>query len=213
MVFEFEPGKILMALGGDLFKKIRSYEMLELLRMDFEKGVKVVLLEVTLFPGVTLEDIKWPKNVKVTVLTQVGDKYIMIFTFKAPNRMFKKLINKAQADVVWTTPTKYKDGKGTLACIGNEDELKKILKGMNLFGTVKNISYHRAIYQEHNILSVLTDKQKKILLAAKKLGYYDYPRKIDTAGLAAKVGISKATVVEHLRKAEIRIMGNILAGY
>jgi predicted DNA binding protein len=187
--------------------------MLELLRMDFEKGVKVVLLEVTLFSGVTLEDIKWPKNVKVTVLTQVGEKYIMIFTFKAPNRLFKKLISKSQADVIWTTPTKYKDGKGTLACIGNEDELKKILKGMKLFGKVKNVSYHRAVYQEHNILSVLTDKQKEILLAAKKLGYYDYPRKIDTAGLAAKVGISKATVVEHLRKAEGRLMGNILAGY
>jgi hypothetical protein len=213
MIFEFEPGKMLMALGGDLFKKIQSFEMLELLRMDFEKGVKVVLLEVTLYPGVTLENLKWPKNMKVTVLTQVGDKYIMIFTIKAPNRMFKKIISKSQADVVWTTPTKMENGKVTFACIGNEEELKKILKGIKFLGKVKNISYHRAVYQEHNILSVLTDKQKEILLAAKKHGYYDYPRKINTAGLAAKVGVSKATVVEHLRKAEGRLMGNILAGY
>ena len=213
IIIDFEPGKMIMAIGGNLFTQIQSFEMLELLRMDFEKGVKVVLLEVTLYPSVTLKDLKWPKNMKVTVLTQVGDKYIMIFTIKAPNRMFKKLISKAQSDVVWTTPTHMRDGKLKFACIGNEDELKKVLKGLKLFGKVKNISYHKAVYQEHNILSVLTDKQKEILMAAKKLGYYDYPRKIDTAGLAAKVGVSKATVVEHLRKAEGRLMGNILAGY
>ena len=82
-----------------------------------------------------------------------------------------------------------------------------------MFGTVKNITYRRAIYQEHNVLSVLTDKQKAILLAAKKHGYYDYPRKINSEQLAKKVGVSKATVVEHLRKAEGRLMANILAGY
>jgi predicted DNA binding protein len=101
----------------------------------------------------------------------------------------------------------------TLSCIGEEDQLKKIQKVMGLFGKISNIRYHKAVYEEHNLLSVLTDKQREILLAAKKHGYYDYPRKIDTAGLAEKVGVSKATVVEHLRKAEGRLMGNILAGY
>ena len=62
------------------------------------------------------------------------------------------------------------------------------------------------------MLSVLTDKQREIIIAAKHSGYYDYPRKIDAGGLAAKMGASKATVVEHLRKAEGRLMGNILAG-
>ena len=84
---------------------------------------------------------------------------------------------------------------------------------MGLFGKVYNIRYHKAVYQEHNMLSVLTDKQREIILAAKREGYYDYPRKINTKELAEKVGVSKATVVEHLRKAEGRLMANILAGY
>jgi hypothetical protein len=213
MVFQFEPGLIMQKLQGNMLEHIEGFELLELLKMDFEKGVKVMLLEFTLKPGSKMDDIKWPKNFKLTILGEHENKYIMIISARAPNKLFKRLINKAKTDVIWTTPTNYRNGIATLSCIGEAEELKKVVKGLNLFGTVKNISYHKPVYQDHNVLSILTDKQKEIIIAAKRFGYYDYPRKIDTAGLAAKVGVSKATVVEHLRKAEGRLMGNILAGY
>ena len=213
MIWEFEPGKILRKLQGNMLEHIKEFELLELLRMDFEKGVKVMLLELTLRPGSKLEDVKWPTNFKLTVLGHNEDKYIVIATAHAPGKLFKSLLNKVKTDVIWTTPTHWRNGKMTMACIGEGDEFKKILKGMKLFGTVKNISYHKAVYQERNVLSLLTDKQKEIIIAAKRYGYYDYPRKIDAGGLAKMVVVSKATVVEHLRKAEGRLMGNILAGY
>jgi hypothetical protein len=213
MILEIEPGRIIKTLQGNMLDHIEEFEMLELLRLDFEKAVKVVLFELTLKKEYTLEDIKWPKNTKITVLGQNDNKYIVIITAQPPNKLFKKLFNKAKIDVIWTTPTFYRDGKMTLSCIGEADELKKVIKVFKLFGTVSNISYHRPVFQEHNALSVLTEKQKEIIIAAKKYGYYDYPRKIDAGRLAAKVGVSKATIVEHLRKAEGRLMGNILAGY
>jgi hypothetical protein len=202
MVFEFEGGLIMQKLQGNMLDHIQEFELLELLRMDFEKGIKVMLLELTLKPGSKLDDIKWPKNFKLTVMSETDNKYIMVITAKAPNKLFKKLVNKAKTDVIWTTPTNYRNGIATLSCIGEADELQKVLRGLKLFGTVKNIRYYKPVYQDHNALSVLTDKQKEIIIAAKRMGYYEYPRKIDTAGLAAKVGVSKATVVEHLRKAE-----------
>ena len=69
------------------------------------------------------------------------------------------------------------------------------------------------MYNEQTILSCLTDKQREIIIAAKNNGYYKYPRKINSEELSKKIGLSKPTVVQHLRKAEVRIMSNILVGH
>ena len=213
VIFDLKINPILFKLGGNFFNHIERFEMLELLRLDIEKGVKVLLGELILKEGSKLSDIKLPKRSKFTVIKGEGRKYIVIVTGRAPNRRIFNMFNKFQADVIWTTPTFWDNGKMTMSAIGDEDELKKVLKALRFMGKVNNIRYHKPVYNEHNLLSVLTEKQKEIIIVAKHSGYYDYPRKIDTAGLAAKVGVSKATVVEHLRKAEGRLMGNILAGY
>ena len=99
------------------------------------------------------------------------------------------------------------------SCIGDEKDLKKFLEVIKLIGEVQQVRFLQATYHEHDMISILTEKQKEIIIEAKKNGYYEYPRKINSEELSHKVGISKGTVVEHLRKAEVRLMGNILAGY
>ena len=96
---------------------------------------------------------------------------------------------------------------------GNEENLKKIHELFKKVGTVNKISFVKSLYNEQTILSCLTDRQKEILIAAKKNGYYNYPRKINSQQLSEKIGLSKPTVVQHLRKAEERIIYNLLTGY
>ncbi len=84
---------------------------------------------------------------------------------------------------------------------------------IQLIGDIENVSVQRATYKAHGVLSCLTARQKEVLIQAKKMGYYDYPRKVNGDDLAKSIGISKAATIEHLRKAEDRIMSQILAGY
>ena len=53
---------------------------------------------------------------------------------------------------------------------------------------------------------VLTEKQEKIFWLALKGGFFDYPRKIGTQELSAKLGISPATLSEILRRGTRRIL-------
>ena len=53
---------------------------------------------------------------------------------------------------------------------------------------------------------VLTEKQEKIFWLALKGGFFDYPRKIDTRELSAKLGISPSTLSEILRRGTRRLL-------
>ena len=68
-------------------------------------------------------------------------------------------------------------------------------------------------YQQADILAVLTDKQREVMVAAFQNGYYDFPKKISSKRLCRKVGISKPTLLQHMRKAECRIFREIIMGF
>ncbi len=204
---------IIDRLKGNMLDIIESYELLELLRTDFERGIKVHVSSITIKEGHSYEEIKWPGNFQIHQLARDGRKYILLFSSRAPNKAFKMLMNKFNLNIIPTTPTRFRDGTFTFSVIGEVEELRKTLKRLKLIGHVTDVSYHRAVYEEHNLISVLTEKQKGLIIEAKKLGYYDYPRKIDAGKLAKKIGLSKTTVLEHLRKAEGRLVKNLFAGY
>jgi predicted DNA binding protein len=44
------------------------------------------------------------------------------------------------------------------------------------------------------------------------LGYYEVPRKISSEELSSHLNADKSTVVEHLRKAEKKLIDGIIAG-
>ena len=101
--------------------------------------------------------------------------------------------------------------KNIYIIIGTDDSVENFFKAVKIFEKVKDIKIQKLEYGECDILSNLTNNQKKILNSAKKFGYYDYPRKITSEELSEKIGISKDITLESLRKAEKRIITRILA--
>lgn len=63
---------------------------------------------------------------------------------------------------------------------------------------------------EESPLLKLTDKQLEVLLFAYKSGYFDNPRRITLRELAQILGLSPSTVKEHLRKAERKILEELI---
>ncbi len=54
----------------------------------------------------------------------------------------------------------------------------------------------------------LTPKQKEILKPSLKLGYYEFPKRINLNSLAEKLNISPSTLCVHLQKIESRILNS-----
>ncbi|GAB7019127.1 helix-turn-helix domain-containing protein [Halostagnicola bangensis] len=55
-------------------------------------------------------------------------------------------------------------------------------------------------------LDTLTTTQREVFEHAREVGYYEWPREATTRELAADLGISKSTLLEHLRKAESKLL-------
>jgi len=196
------------------FDKIVSTELVEVLKIDMEKGYKIVLVRLVLKSGYKLDDLKLPGKSKIiSVLKQDGNTYVCLIKGVVPISLFnvfKKIGDKFNLDIIWTTPTKWTGRNISISAIGDENNLQKLLKNCKIIGDIQKISFTKPFADGFDILSCLTEKQKKVLIAAKDNGYYEYPRKISADQLSKHIGISKATTVEHLRKAEKRLMAQIL---
>lgn len=88
------------------------------------------------------------------------------------------------------------------------DDLKNIIDDLEGFGTVTlgKLEEFRASTD-----SPLTERQREVVTEALTRGYYDWPREITNEELAEELEISRATLHEHLRKAEQTLLSSALA--
>lgn len=200
-----------------LSDKVESMELLEMLKIDFDRGFKVVLTLIVMQKGYDLDDMQLPKGSKIlSTLNKDKNKYICLIKGVPPMDVFNKyqsIGKKLDLNVKWSMPTIFTHEKFIFSIIGDNDSLQKFLTNFKKLGEIINISFQKTPYEEDSILSCLTDKQKDVIITANKLGYYDYPRRINSEELSKKVGVSKTTTIEHLRKAEKRLISHILTGY
>ncbi len=98
--------------------------------------------------------------------------------------------------------------------IGKEDEIKKLVHYANKWGdnSFKILGLTSIDAKGESLLSKLTSRQRQILLTGYALGYYDVPRRISSDDLSRHLNVDKSTIVEHLRKAERKLIGSIIAG-
>ncbi|MGA1822727.1 MAG: helix-turn-helix domain-containing protein [Thermoplasmatota archaeon] len=213
-VIEITPNAVARKLQGRIYESIESIEGREILKLDFEKRTKLVIADFIMKPGLKPDDVKLPRGVEIlNILKAEGDRYTILLRASPPGKKLGAIFSLFDLDVVYDLPYRATLDTIKLSAIGENEPLNKLIKILGLLGKVERISFMNASFSEHGLLNVLTDKQKDIMIEAKRNGYYNYPRKVNAQELSEKLGISKATTVEHLRKAEMRLISNLLAGY
>jgi len=194
--------------------RVEFVNILELLKMNFERGEETVIAEITMKEGYTADDLEFPEILgSLEVLRAEGRTYTCFLRYVIRDEFLLEKMREFDLDVIWASPMYKSRDQFVYACIGDAENLNKILRLMSTYGEVRNVIFEEATFSGNDPLSRLTPRQKDLLIAAKQYGYYEYPRKINSQQLAEKVGISKATAIEHLRKAEARLISTLLAGY
>ncbi|WP_301002605.1 helix-turn-helix domain-containing protein [Methanoculleus sp.] len=198
----------------DLLDRVESVNVLELLKMNFERGEEVVVAEITMKEGYTITDLEFPEILgSLEVLKADGRVYTCLVRYVIRDEFLLEKMREFDLDVIWASPIYKSRDLFVHTCIGDVENLNKLLRLMSTFGDVQNVIFEEASFSGNDPLSRLTPRQRDLLIAAKRYGYYEYPRRINSQQLAEKLGISKATAIEHLRKGEARLISTLLTGY
>jgi predicted DNA binding protein len=213
LILEFSPNELIRKAQKPTFDKIESFEVLEILRIDYEEDFKMGIMVCTPREDIPIEEVELPENLEIlNVLKSEGNKHTCLVKVRIPKE-FELMLTENKLDMIWTTPSTITADRQVYSCIGDQKNLLKFVEIMKTKGEIISMVFQKAAYQQHDILSVLTEKQKELLISARQYGYYEYPRKINSQQLAERTNISKPTLIKHLRKAEQRLIVHILAGY
>jgi hypothetical protein len=167
---------------------VEYVEGVHILRIDPARGMKLVIVDMKLRPGRRLEELDAIPNVKVLDIIEQTDGVYTVLVKAEGDRRLRSLSRLFPVDVSYELPFRYDSGK------------------------MLDVRVQRAIVSDTDPVALLTDKQRAAVLAARRLGYYDIPRRAGTSRVARELRLSKSTTLEHLRKAERRLMGHLLAG-
>jgi len=191
--------------------QIESLEIVQLLRQ--EKGKLDGIFRIALKnPNMKIEK-AFPNIAEIQLLnedrkSQVRTYYIKYRWHHSSRRLFS-LSGKSGGYV--STPFEVKDEKVRMNFLGSSKEVTSFLKRIErLWPHYKIVSLVDAKFSPSSPISRLTEKQRRALLTAFDLGYYDLPRRVSSEEIAKKLDLVSSTFISHRRKAERRILTEII---
>jgi hypothetical protein len=194
--------QIIRATAG-FYEKI---EVLEILKENTAEGYTLGITRIVLAEGCTLEEVRFPSHFRILdTFESKGREHICLVRVSMPPQ-FRSLLHWTDVAVVWERPLVFTRDAITFSCTGPEPALGKVVQFAKFLGTVTSVAYEPANYRGYQTLLNLTEKERAVLTAAIGAGYYEYPRKISATDLAERLGYSKSTLIEYLRKAENKVV-------
>jgi len=142
-----------------------------------------------------------PEIRKYAVLSKSADRAEVI-TWAEQSSIIDNIIRK---NCVFIGPTVVRDGVENWHIVApTREELQDVVAGME---QCAEIAYMRSAESPEPDIG-LTERQLGVLKAAVSMGYFDTPRRASIKDVARGMKISPSTAVEHLRKAEKKVLEN-----
>ncbi len=205
-------GKELSKFGLEMgsFQKIKSLDFLHFLRQDSKEFAVISRIEFK-DDSSRIEDLlAGGLLVEAQLLEQENSRTYIVFLKGGPS--LSSIIDSLGVGGYLFPPLEINGRKLTFSFLGSAQQVGEFIKKITALGIRHRVVLMtEANFSPDSPLSKLTEKQREVLIAAYKLGYYDIPRRINSELLAKKLNIGSSTLGEHLRKAERRLLINIIA--
>ena len=191
---------------GDSIHLIESFEVLNFLTITAEEFAIIGRVQfkdrATKFGDVFTKDVQ--------VLEQEGKGTYVCFFKGKPGPGFPGFASVFPEGYA-CFPIEIRDGRVKVTFLGSAKAVQGFLEAFEKVGLrYKLILLTNGRFPLNSPLGCLTEKQRRVLVTAFNLGYYDLPRKIGSEELARKFSIREPTLVRHRRKAERRLLAEIL---
>jgi hypothetical protein len=218
LVVEFYGRELQRRMERSSFKNAKSMEIVHLLKNDqneFAAICRMRLKDRTLKVEDCFKDDGVTTDVQVLereeeVRGEEGPAFLILLKRKSRSDTFFGQASKPGSGYLFGPP-EFNEGRLRFTFVGTQRQVREFLGEAEKKGLqYKVISLTDADFGPDSLLNRLTEKQRNVLVAAYRLGYYDVPRRISSEELAEALHLRDGTVVEHLRKAENRLLAGIL---
>lgn len=185
-------------------------ERLEIISIfNLTPSVFTEICEITFKDGIFIDDWVRKNNiVELNVIRHSGQKYTCFIKGKIIVDKISDFIGNFELKLEFPIIVDRYNCRFSL--VGRRDELYNIIRKAKEGWKIEVLSFEKYDPANKNMLDSLTAMQKEVLKQAYLNGYFSYPRKITPQKLADQLGIKKATLLEHLRKAENKILHRII---
>jgi hypothetical protein len=194
--------------GENIYRQVRSLESLSQLRSGPKNTTAVVRLAFK-DAGLTPEAFYRGSRVDCQVLDESGGQYTCLLVFRQASMLERVGLKPSDGYIV--PPMEIANDRARVTFVGTSPQVGHFLDRLTAMAL-----HHRTIsLTDYRIspsspLAALTEKQRRVLLAAYNQGYYDRPRRTSSLALAKTLGLSSSTFVDHRLKAERRVLSVVL---
>jgi len=189
-------------------QKIRSMEVLHFLKFDYKEAAMILRVEFN-EPNVSIEDIFGDDLAEVQILEHEKGKESETYTYFI--KVLRPGPDVATVGGYVSLPYEIREGKIKVTFLGSAKQVRDFIKLFEDAGIrTRIISHTDAKFLPHSPLSRLTEKQRRALITAYTLGYYDIPKKIGLVQLAEKLNLAHSTLDVQLRRGERRLLSHII---